>query len=145
MTIPEDDGKQERKQKGAKVEGENTKKIMTMSFVGCALVVWLAAGILLDTAASAWGVVARVADQEIFRHGVPFLIAVITFVSLQFNKKVVAYMDEVITEIKKVVWPSRPETSAMTIVVCVMLLISGLLVGLFDMFSGYIVKYLINI
>ena len=127
------------------MESENTKKIMTLSFVGCATVVWLVVGILLDTAAATWGPIARLMDQDIFRHGFPFLLGMATFSALQFNKKVTAYMDEVITEIKKVVWPSRPETSAMTIVVCVMLVISGVLLGFFDMFSGYIVKYLINI
>ena len=127
------------------MESDNTKKIMTMGFVGCAVVAWICAGVLLDTASATFGVVARLTDQDLFRHGIPFLLAAVTFVSLQFNKKVTVYTEEVVNEIKKVVWPSRPETMAMTVVVCIMLLISGVLLGVFDMASSYIVKYLINI
>ena len=127
------------------MEGENTKKIMTMSFVAVAAIAGITMSVLLTTAAATWGGVAKLFDQDWFRHGVPVLVAIVTFSCLQFNSKVTAYTDEVITEIKKVVWPSRPETTAMTVVVCVMLMISGLLLGVFDMFSSYIVKYIINI
>ena len=127
------------------MESENTKKIMTLSFLGSAVVVWIVVSVLLDTLAATWGPMARLMDQDVFRHGIPLIGAIATFCLLQFNKKVTVFTDEVITEIKKVVWPSYPETSAMTIVVCIMVIISGVLVGVFDMFSGYIVKYLINI
>lgn len=127
------------------MESDNTKKIMTMSFVGLAAVAWITASVLLETASATFGAVARLSDQDIFRHGIPFAIAIITFLSLQLNAKVRVYSEEIITEVKKVVWPSRPETMAMTIVVCIMLIISGVLLGVFDLFSSYIVKYLINI
>ena len=127
------------------MESENTKKIMTLSFVGIAAVAWMVASILMDTASGMSGGFARLMDSDLVRHGGPFLVALITFLSLQLNKKIVAYADEVITEIKKVVWPSRPETSAMTVVVCIMLIISGVMIGVFDLFSGYIVNFLIKI
>lgn len=127
------------------MESENTKKIMTVSFIAAAAVAWISSSVLLETLASTFGPVAQLRGQNLFKHGLPFLIAVVTFSCLQFNKKVTAYTDEVVTEIKKVVWPSRPETSAMTIVVCFMLILSGVVLGAFDLFSGYIVNYLIKI
>lgn len=127
------------------MENDNTKKIMTMSFLGCAIVAWITIGVLLEALSATFGVVARLHDQDLFRHGVPFLVAFATFAALQFNSKVTTYTEEVVNELKKVVWPSRPETSAMTVVVCIMLIISGVLLGAFDMASSYIVKYLINL
>lgn len=126
------------------MDQDNNKKIITLSYVAAAAVVWLVAGILLNTAAATFGAVARLMDMDVFRHGVPFALALGTFLALQFNAKVVTYTDEVVTEISKVVWPSKPETVAMTIVVCVMLLISAGLLAAFDLVSGYLVNYLIK-
>ena len=49
-----------------------------------------------------------------------------------------------VSEIDKVVWPSYKDTSAMTIVVSIMLLFAGVALGLMDMMSNYVVGLMVK-
>ena len=111
---------------------ELNKKIATVSFIIVAALTLIVTRVLLQTAAASFGAVQKLWGQDLFQHGLPVAIAVITFAMLQFNPKVITWADEVVTELLKVVWPSRQNTTAMTIVCCVMLLISATLVFAFD-------------
>jgi preprotein translocase subunit SecE len=64
---------------------------------------------------------------------------------LHYNKKINGYCDEVVTEIRKIVWPSRRDTMAMTLVVCVIVVFSGFCLAVFDGISGYAVGILTKI
>jgi preprotein translocase subunit SecE len=125
------------------MENEN-KKIITLSFLVLGTLVAFTLGLLLDAFSATFGFVARAVSNDVFRHGLPVVSGILTFSLLQFNSKVLAYSDEVITEVKKVVWPSRKDTTAMTIVVVVMLLISGVILGLFDFVSGYLINFIVK-
>ena len=122
----------------------SNRKIITVSFVLIAALVWIVSGLLLETAGATLGIVARAMDNDLFRHGLPMALAAVTFLVLQFKKDYVVFTDEVVTEIKKVVFPSRKDTTAMTIVVTIMLLISGFLLWLFDVLSGYGMSLLVR-
>lgn len=123
----------------------NNGKVVTVSFmVAGVLVGYIAAFILNTIGASASGDVARFVNRDVVRHGIPILIGIVTFLSLQFRKPVVDWADEVVTELKKIVWPSRKDTTNMTIVVCIMVLISGFVLGLFDFAAGNIIDWLLN-
>ncbi len=123
----------------------NNGKVVTVSFmVAGVLVGYIAAFILNTIGASASGDVARLVNRDVVRHGIPILIGVLAFLSLQFRKGVVDWADEVVTELKKVVWPSRKDTTNMTIVVCIMILISGVVLGIFDFAAGNIIDWLLN-
>lgn len=123
----------------------NNSKVVTVSFmVAGVLVGYIVAFILNTIGASASGDVARLVNRDVVRHGVPILIGVLAFLSLQFRKGVVEWADEVVTELKKIVWPSRKDTTNMTIVVCIMILLSGVVLGLFDFAAGNIIDFLLN-
>ena len=62
---------------------------------------------------------------------------------MQFNKNVTKWADEVVLETSKVVWPTRKDTTAMTVVVCVMLIISSAVLGFFDFSATELVKLLV--
>lgn len=115
-------------------------KILTLSFAAVAGLVGLTLQLLIKSFSAAFGVVARFADSDVVRHGMPVAIGLLVFVILQFNSKVLVWGDEVVAEIRKVVWPSRKDTTAMTIVVCIMVLISGAIVMGFDFVSGYLIS-----
>lgn len=85
---------------------------------------------------------ARLHNIDFVKHGVPVVTALLLFAALQFNKKVLAWGEEVALEIRKVVWPSRKDTTAMTVVVVIMVLISSVIITTFDFVSGYMVNYL---
>ena len=100
--------------------------------------------VLMESLAVAWGPFNRLYGETTFKHGMVVGSGILTTVILLLNKRVKVWADEAVIEIKKVVWPSRRDTTAMTIVVVVMLLISGVVLGLFDFLSGNLVKMLVN-
>lgn len=123
----------------------NNGKVVTVSFMVAGVIVGYIVAFILNTiGATASGDVARLVNRDVVRHGVPILIGVLAFLSLQFRKGVVDWADEVVSELKKVVWPSRKDTTNMTIVVCIMILISGVVLGLFDFAAGNIIDFLLN-
>ena len=126
------------------MEDKSNKKIMTVSFVIVAAVVAIVMNVLLDSLAATIGAVARFRSMDIVAHGLPVGAGIITFLYLQFNSKVLAWADEVVVEIRKVVWPSRRDTSAMTIVTCIMLIVSATFLGVFDFVSRNLIKIFIN-
>ena len=123
---------------------QNNKKILTVSFLCVAVVMALVLDVLMETLASAWGPFAKLYAVEAFKHGSRAGVGLITFVALQFNPRVLAWGDEVILELTKVVWPTKKETTQGTIVTFVMLVISGLVLGFFDFSSTQIVKMIIS-
>lgn len=125
------------------MENSNSK-IVTLSFLSFAALIGLTVSTLLNVLSGAFGVIAKLMGQDIFRHGVPVSLALILFIYLQFNKKILAWADEVMIEAKKIVWPPSKDTRGMTIVVVVMVFISSIIVSVFDMFSGFVLNYLMK-
>ncbi len=125
------------------MENDNSK-IMTVAFVCTAAVTGIVIEVLFEALAATFGVVAGWRSIDAVRHGIPVGIGFLVFASLQFNPKVKAWADEVILEVRKVVWPTQKDTTAMTTVVVIMLLISGVVLGTFDFLSGQIIKVLLN-
>jgi len=124
---------------------DNTNsKILTVSFALCAALVGLTIHLLIKAFAGAFGIVARFADGDMVRHGLPVGLALVCFAVLQFNPRIVAWADEVVVEVRKVVWPSRKDTTAMTIVVVIMVLISSVIISSFDMLSGFFINTLMK-
>jgi preprotein translocase subunit SecE len=60
------------------------------------------------------------------------------------NERVLTLATEVSTELKKVTWPTRKETFAATIVVIVTVLVSSVILGLFDQMWGWLTRLLFN-
>jgi len=120
-------------------------KILTVSFLLAGAIVGIVVNALFTAFAASFAPIARAYSVEILRHGLPVGLALLTFALLQFNQTALVYADEVVSEIKKVVWPSKKDTSAMTIVVSVMLLISGIILGMFDFISQEVVKIVLDV
>ncbi len=121
------------------------RKTATVAFMAAGILVGVAVKVLLDTAAAiATGAVGRALASDFVHHGIPVLAAVIFFGVLQANAGVRLWGDEVVSELRKVVWPSREDTIRMTFVTCVMLILSGAALGLLDVFSGKLVEWLLS-
>ena len=71
---------------------------------------------------------------------VAFLIASTTLV----GKRSLGFARESRVEVRKVVWPTRQETTQTTIAVLVMVLIVAIMLWLIDMFLGWSVRSLLN-
>lgn len=125
---------------------ENTNnKIITVSFMMAGILTGIVVSVLIDTlVVVGTGSFGRFVSQDFVRHGLPVVVGLGLFLVLQFNTRVMTWADEVVTEIRRVVWPSRKDTTTMTLVVCVMLIISGLALGLLDLASGTVLDWLLH-
>lgn len=124
---------------------ENTNsKYVTLVFIAASALVGFTIAALLQALSGAFAVIAKLSNYDLFKHGLPVLIAFGMFFCLQFNKNILAWADEVIAEIKKVVWPPMKDTRAMTVVVIIMVFISSLIISVFDLFSGFALNQLIK-
>ena len=123
---------------------KSISKILTLSFALAGALVGVTISLLMRAFAGAFGVVARLTDADIVRHGLPVAIGFAVFALLQFNPKVRAWGEEVVVEVKKVVWPSRKDTVAMTIVVLIMVAISSVIITGFDGVSAAVMKWIMG-
>jgi preprotein translocase subunit SecE len=122
----------------------NNSKIVTICVVAFSILIGFTLSTLLRALSGAFGIIAQAMNYDWFKHGLPVVVALGLFASLQFNKQFLTWADEVIAEIKKVVWPSVKDTRGMTIVVIVMVFISSIIISVFDLFSGFILNQLIK-
>ncbi len=123
---------------------EDNKKIITVSFVALSLLVALVVHLLLQFLAQSFSFFTRIESNELLSNGLPVGIGILTFVSLQWNKTVVNYSEGVVSELLKVVWPSRKDTGLMTIVVVITLIISGVVIGAYDTIWAYLINNLMK-
>lgn len=121
------------------------RKIATVGFMGAGVLVGVAMKVLLDAmTAIATGAFGRVLAGDFIHHGLPVVLGFATFAVLQSNAGVRTWGDEVVSELRKVVWPSREDTFRMTFVTCIMLILSGAALGLLDVFSGKLIEWLLS-
>ncbi len=67
-------------------------------------------------------------------------LVVCLYIFLVTNKQVYGYLDEVVTEIKKVVWPQKKEIKGSTIAVIIITVICSVILALFDSAWSYVFK-----
>lgn len=122
------------------VKSENLK-IVTISFLIIAFLAGFVAQVLFETVSVISGNVAQLYNVTMVRHGVPLFVGISLFLYFQFKHSVRKLADEVVTEVRKVTWPTKKELYSMTSVVCVTLVLSGLVLGLFDLIAGTVVQF----
>lgn len=121
------------------------KKAATVGFMIAGILIGIGAKVLLDSiGAIATGTVGRFVTMDLVRHGFPVLAGLGSFIALQANAAVRVWGDEVVSELKKIVWPSREHTVRMTLFVCIMLVLSGAALGLLDVVSGKLIQWLLS-
>lgn len=119
-------------------------KIMMVSFVCGAFLVGYSVQVFNTLLSSSWGTYARLTDSELLSNGLPIIFGLLFFVYVNFSKSVKTWAQEVIVEVSKVVWPSKKDTWAMTVFVCFFMILTGVLLGLFDLVSGYLIRFIIE-
>ena len=123
---------------------KTNSKIVTLSFLAFSALIGFTIATLLRVFSGAFGVVAKAMDSDLLRHGLPIAVGLALFLYLQLNKDVLTWADEVIAEIKKIVWAPLKDVKGMTIVVIIMVLISGIIISTFDMLSGFVLNQLLK-
>ncbi len=123
---------------------KTVSKVVTLSFLLFSILIGLTVSTLLKVFSGAFGPIAKAMNYDLFKHGLPVALTLALFIYLQFNSKMLIWADEVIIEIKKIVWPPGKDVRGMTVVVVVMVLISSVIVSFFDMFSGFVLNQLMK-
>ena len=123
---------------------KSNEKILTLSFAIFAFLSGFSLHLILKSFSGAFAIIARLNENDLFKHGAPVLFGFGLFLFLQFNKNVLNWGQEVMLEIAKVVFPSRKDVSALTVVVIVFVLVSSVIITVFDFLSNFIVKGIIN-
>jgi preprotein translocase subunit SecE len=126
------------------MDKQSSRKIMTLSFLGAAGVLYVVVNVLFKTLAGAFGPVQRLYSNVVFSNGIPVVAAILLFAILQFNPKILNWAEEVIIEVSKVVWPSRKDTVVMTVVVCVFVGIASLLLVVIDFMAKNLIQFIIR-
>ena len=119
-------------------------KIMMVSFISGAALSYYIIAVLMGVLSNSWGAFARVTETQMVRHGVPIAVGFACFCYLTFTPKVRTWAHEVILEVSKVVWPSKKDTYAMTVVVTFLMILSGIILGIFDKISLWVIQYIIG-
>jgi preprotein translocase subunit SecE len=120
------------------------KKLTSVSFIGAALLTYAVVNMLFKSMAGAFGPVQRLYSIDWLNHGLPILAAASVFLIMQLNPKILTWAEEVLLEVSKIVWPSRRDTFAMTIVVCVFVGIACFLLLVIDFVSRNVIQMIIN-
>jgi preprotein translocase subunit SecE len=82
--------------------------------------------------AGAYDLEARVRNVDLMIRGGSLLVGAIVFFVLYRNEQANQFMNEVVTELARVTWPTQKETTNATIIVLVAVLVSGMVLGLLD-------------
>ncbi len=118
---------------------------MMVSFVCAAFMVGYTVKVLNTLLGSSWGTYARLTDSELVNNLLPIAVGIVFFIFLVSSEKVKSWANEVIVEISKVVWPSKKETTALTVFVCFFMIFTGIMLGLFDYFSSQVIQAIIEL
>lgn len=120
------------------------QKIVTLSFILVGGLTALVTKVIFTTLATHIAFFSKFYTQDIFQHGVPMVAGLIAFSFLQLNRGICFWANEVVMEIKNIVWPSRKDTIAMTVVCCIMLIVAGIVLGIFDFFASHFMKLILE-
>ena len=107
-----------------------------------ALAALLVAFVLSRTTDWAWSYFSKPNDLAI--NGIALLVAGAAAVAAYRNERVYTSVVDVTRELEKVTWPTRKETSAATIVVIVMVLISAAILSSFDALWSFFTNWFLR-
>ena len=85
----------------------------------------------------------RIRHVDLVVRGVSVVASAVLSVALWRNDKANQFMNEVMVELSRVTWPTQKDTSSATIVVVIMVLISGMVLGLLDYFWTALMKWVL--
>ena len=108
------------------------QKWVNLSYLALAVLVAFVVFSLGLKISSTWDMEARVKNLELILRGVSLVLGALVFRFLSKNEDTNQFMNEVVVELSRVTWPTQKETSSATVVVIIMVLISGMVLGFLD-------------
>jgi len=119
------------------------QKWVTVSYLAAAVLVGYVVFALSQRLAGVYDLETRVRNVELILRGVSVLLAAIFFFVLLRHQKANTFMNEVMVELSRVSWPTQKETTSATMIVLVMVIISGVLLGFLDYLWTVLLKWVL--
>jgi preprotein translocase subunit SecE len=85
----------------------------------------------------------RIRDVDLVLRGLSVFSFAALFFILYKNEQANQFMNEVMAELSRVTWPTQKETTSATVVVLIMVIISGMILGLMDYLLTTLLKWVI--
>ena len=108
------------------------QKWVNLSYLAMALLAYYILYTLASRVVGIYDLETRLKDIDLIVRASSVAVGALTFFILWRHEQANQFMNEVMVELSRVSWPTQKETSSATIVVIVMVLISGAVLGLLD-------------
>ncbi len=122
----------------------DNRKIILAFYMVCSAVLWFLSRSFLDWLYHTFYAIRRYAAVTTLRELLPVILGAILFGFLFRNPKVNTVMDEVVSELKKVTWPTRDDVVKSTTVVIICIAIASFILAGFDLIWGKVITYLLH-
>ncbi len=119
----------------------DNRKIIVTSYLTVSAILWYLSRSVLQWLYLTYYQVRRVPGITTVREVLPLVIGGLVFLILYRHATVNAYAEEVVSELKKVTWPGRPDVVRSTTVVLVCIVIASALLATFDLIFGKLVGW----
>ena len=113
------------------MESQNQKWV-NLSYFALAILVGYVVFSLAGKIIGAYDLEARIRNIDLILRGVSVCVGIVLFIVLYRNEKSNQFMNEVILELSRVAWPTQKDTTSATMIVIIMVMVSGIVLGLLD-------------
>ncbi len=113
------------------MESQNQKWV-NLSYFALAILVGYVVFSLAGKIIGAYDLEARIRNIDLILRGVSVCVGIVHFIVLYRNEKSNQFMNEVILELSRVAWPTQKDTTSATMIVIIMVMVSGIVLGLLD-------------
>jgi preprotein translocase subunit SecE len=124
------------------MESQNQKWV-NLSFLAASIMLGYVVSLVGGRVVAIYDLETRVRNIELYLRIASVVAGIILFVGFYRNEKINRYMNEVVTELSRVTWPSPKETGSATFVVIIMVIISGVILGLLDYCWVQLMKWIL--
>jgi preprotein translocase subunit SecE len=122
----------------------DNRKTIIASYVIGSMALWFLTRQGLQALFVGFYQVRKMPNFALIRELVPVVAGSVLFVALLWNSKVNTFLDEVVSELRKVTWPTREDVVKSTIVVLGCVLFASGVIAIFDVAFGKMISYLLH-
>jgi preprotein translocase subunit SecE len=124
------------------MENSNNKTVMIVFGAFSALIAYVAFAGLFKLA-GVYDFEAKIKNIDLVIRLSSMGLGVLLFFILYKNDTANQFMHETVTELSRVTWPTNKETLSSTWVVLIMVLVTGMILGLFDKFWTLVIQWIL--
>jgi len=122
----------------------DNRKLIVAFYLASTLVIWFLTRSSFQFLSTLFYQIRRLPGILFIREALPVVLGATFFLIIVRHARANAFMEEVVSELKKVTWPSRDDVVRSTIVVLVCICIASLILGSFDVVWGKVIGFLLN-